>query len=199
MMTMRILALADVESRYLWDFFEKSKLEGIDLIISAGDLAPQYLSFLATYAKCPLLYVHGNHDSCYDDTPPEGCDSLEDTVIVYKGLRIVGLGGSMLYNYGEYQYSEKDMHKRVKKLRKKLKKTGGFDILVAHSPARGINDCEDRPHMGFECFRDLLDEYSPKAFIHGHVHKNYGRDFKREDKYKDTTIYNAYERLIIEI
>ena len=53
--------------------------------------------------------------------------------------------------------------------------------------------------MGFECFRDLLDEYSPKAFIHGHVHKNYGRDFKREDKYKNTTVYNAYERLIIEI
>ena len=32
---MRILAVADVESKYYWDFFEKSKLEDIDLIISA--------------------------------------------------------------------------------------------------------------------------------------------------------------------
>ena len=34
---MKILAIADVESKYLWDYFEKSKLEGIDLIISCGD------------------------------------------------------------------------------------------------------------------------------------------------------------------
>ncbi len=41
---MRILAIADEESRTLWDYFEKSKLEGIDLIISCGDLDPRYLS-----------------------------------------------------------------------------------------------------------------------------------------------------------
>ena len=28
---MKILAIADEESKYLWDYFEKSKLEGIDL------------------------------------------------------------------------------------------------------------------------------------------------------------------------
>ena len=36
---MKILVLADKESPYLWDYFEKSKFEGIDLIISCGDLA----------------------------------------------------------------------------------------------------------------------------------------------------------------
>ena len=36
---MKILLLADVESKYLWDYFEKEKLDGIDLIISCGDLA----------------------------------------------------------------------------------------------------------------------------------------------------------------
>ena len=30
---MRILVLADVESKYLWDYFEKEKLDGIDLIL----------------------------------------------------------------------------------------------------------------------------------------------------------------------
>lgn len=55
---MKILVLADVESKYLWDYFEKEKLEGIDLILSAGDLKPQYLSFLSciifksTYSLC---------------------------------------------------------------------------------------------------------------------------------------------------
>lgn len=35
---MKILLLADEESKYLWDYFEKEKLDGIDLIISCGDL-----------------------------------------------------------------------------------------------------------------------------------------------------------------
>lgn len=199
MMTMRVLALADVESRFLWDFFEKSKLEGIDLIISAGDLNPHYLSFLCTYAKCPVLYVHGNHDGGYDENPPEGCDCIEDDIFVYKGYRILGLGGSMQYNFGPYQYSEKEMAKRVRKVKKKIKKYGGFDILVSHSPARHLNDCEDIPHMGFECFNELLEKYKPKCFIHGHVHKNYGRDFKREDTVNGVRVFNAYERVIIDL
>ena len=49
MKTLNILVLADEESASLWDFFEPSKLEGIDLIISCGDLNPQYLSFLAIF------------------------------------------------------------------------------------------------------------------------------------------------------
>ena len=33
---MKILVLADVESKYLWDYFENEKLDGIDLILSWG-------------------------------------------------------------------------------------------------------------------------------------------------------------------
>ena len=56
---MKILVLADKESPYLWDYFEKSKFEGIDLIISCGDLAADYLSFLTTLTSIPVLYVCG--------------------------------------------------------------------------------------------------------------------------------------------
>ena len=63
---MRILVIADEESKWLWDYFEKEKLEGIDLILSAGDLNPRYLSFLATFTTAPVLYVHGNHDDKYE-------------------------------------------------------------------------------------------------------------------------------------
>ena len=45
---MRIMVIADEESKSLWDFFEKSKVEWIDLIISCGDLDPRYLTFLVT-------------------------------------------------------------------------------------------------------------------------------------------------------
>ena len=97
---MRILAIADEESKYLWDFFEKEKLAGIDLILSSGDLNPNYLSFLATFTTAPVLYVHGNHDDKYERTPPEGCICIEDQVYVHEGIRILGLGGSMRYRPG---------------------------------------------------------------------------------------------------
>ena len=196
---MKILVLADEESKYLWDYFEKSKLEGIDLIISCGDLKPQYLSFLATFSKVPILYVHGNHDGIYDETPPDGCICIEDDIYVYNGIRILGLGGSKCYNFGAYQYSEKEMKSRIFKLRRKLRKHRGFDILVTHAPAYQFNDGEDIPHSGFQAFRELLDKYTPKYFIHGHVHLNYSWKQQRECAYNEhTTVINAYERYIFE-
>ena len=94
---MKILVLADKESPYLWDYFDQSKLEGIDLILSCGDLHPHYLSFLATFFQGPVLYVHGNHDDRYDETPPEGCICIDGRIYEYQGVRILGLGGSMRY------------------------------------------------------------------------------------------------------
>ena len=195
---MKILVIADEESRYLWDFYEPGKLDGIDLIISCGDLKPQYLSFLATFTTAPVLYVHGNHDDVYDTTPPDGCICIDDTVYVHEGVRIVGLGGCMRYKQGHYQYTEKEMAKRIKKLRFKLYRKKGADILVTHAPAYKINDADNLTHRGFACFRDFLDKYKPKYFIHGHIHKSYVRNFKRETGYGETTIVNAYERYVFE-
>ncbi|MDE5779050.1 MAG: metallophosphoesterase [Lachnospiraceae bacterium] len=196
---MKILVLADEESKYLWDYFEKSKLEGIDLIISCGDLKPQYLSFLATFTKAPVLYVHGNHDVIYKEKPPEGCICIDDDIYVYNGIRILGLGGSRNYNFGSFQYTEKEMKSRVRKLFFKLKYHKGFDILVTHSPARGFNDGEDLPHQGFTVFCDLLKKYKPKYFLHGHVHLTYKWNQQRECKYNDyTTVINGFERYVFE-
>ena len=195
---MRILAIADQESSYLWDHFEKSKLEGIDLIISCGDLNPNYLSFLATFTSAPVLYVHGNHDERYNQTPPEGCICIEDKIYVHQGIRILGLGGSMRYKPGECQYTERQMKARVNKLKLQLLRRRGFDILVTHAPAYQLNDGMNLPHQGFRAFLTLLDRYRPKFFLHGHVHMSYGRRHKRYDKYQDTHVINVYERCVFD-
>ena len=195
---MKILAIADEESKYLWDFFEKEKLEGIDLILSSGDLNPRYLSFLATFTSAPVLYVHGNHDDKYKRIPPEGCICIEDQIYEHEGVRILGLGGSMRYRPGVNQYTEKEMVKRVKKLRFKLFRKKGFDILLTHSPAYQLNDGRDLPHQGFQVFNTLMDKYKPRFFIHGHVHMAYGRQHKRYDQYGDTHVINAFERCVFD-
>lgn len=171
----------------------------MDLIISCGDLKASYLTFFATFSHAPLLYVKGNHDGHYEDRPPEGCVCIEDDIFVFRGVRILGLGGSMEYIPGaDNQYTERGMERRIKKLWWKLKKNKGFDILVSHAPAYQINDMQDLPHRGFACFKDLMDKYMPKYFIHGHVHANYGGGFKREDTYGETRIVNAYEYYIFD-
>lgn len=195
---MRILVIADEESSYLWDHFEKSKLEGIDLIISCGDLHPHYLSFLATFTSAPVLYVHGNHDVKYERVPPEGCICIDNKIYVHNGIRILGLGGSMRYTGGDHQYTEKEMKKRIKQLRWKLLFRRGFDILVTHAPAYQLNDGRDLPHQGFQAFIRLLEKYKPKYFLHGHVHLAYGRAHKRFDKYLDTQVINGYERFVFD-
>lgn len=195
---MRILAIADQESEYLWDYFEKSKLNDVDLIISCGDLSAEYLSFLTTLTSIPVLYVHGNHDDKYDVAPPEGCICIEDKIYVYKGVRILGLGGSMRYNRGKYQYTDFQMWRRVRKLAVQLLWRRGFDILVTHAPAYQLNDGEDLPHQGFRVFLSLIEKYRPKFFLHGHVHMSYGRKHQRYDKYEDTHVINAFERCIFD-
>ena len=195
---MRILAIGDEESSYLWDHFEKEKLKDVDLIISCGDLNPRYLSFLVTLYAIPVLYVHGNHDGRYDTIPPEGGTCIDDKLVVYNGVRILGLGGSMRYTGGPHQYTEREMRKRIRKLWFSLWRHKGFDILVTHAPAYQLNDGRDLPHQGFQAFLNLLEKYRPKFFLHGHVHMSYGRNQKRYDRYQDTHVINAYERCIFD-
>ena len=196
---MKILFLADEESKVYWDYFKKEQFEGIDLIISCGDLKPEYLSFLATLVPVPLLYVHGNHDDKYDKRPPEGCICIEDRIYNFNGIRILGLGGSYRYKDGVNQYTELQMARRIAKLKLKLTINRGFDILVTHSPAYGFHEGEDQCHRGFDSFNRLINTYHPKYFVHGHVHMNYGRQFPRVDEIGDTKVINAFERYILEV
>lgn len=176
---MKILAISDCESRALWDFYTPGKLEGLDLILSCGDLDPRYLSFLATFASCPILYVHGNHDGKYRETPPAGCLCVEDRLYEYQGVRILGLGGSMRYSRGPHQYTEREMCMRALKLAPKLLWNRGFDILLTHSPGFGMVDCRDLAHTGFQTFNRLLDLFHPALFLHGHTHLSYNRGIRR--------------------
>ena len=196
---MKILAISDEECAALRQYYTPGKLKDYDLIISCGDLKADYLSFLVTVARCPLLYVHGNHDTHYDRKPPLGCDCIEDKIVVYNGLRILGLGGCRWYHPGKHQYSEKEMQKRIRKLRFALWRSGGVDLVVTHAPVAGVGDGEDSAHKGFEAFRALLDKYKPKYLLHGHMHLSYGMDQTRLRQYGDTAVINTAERYELEI
>ena len=196
---MKILLVSDKESPYYWDYYQPGRLDGIDLIISCGDLKANYLSFLVTMGRARVLYVHGNHDRTYEIRPPEGCDCIEDKLVTVNGLRILGLGGSIQYSGGPHQYTERQMARRIQKLRFQIWRAGGVDLVGTHSPAQGYGDGEDYAHQGFECLLSLLDRYKPMYMVHGHVHMSYGADLPRVHQRGETTIINAYERYILDI
>ena len=56
---MKILAVADEESKYLWEYYEPSKLRDIDLIIGCGDLSRHYMRrfrcFMYTATMMPAM------------------------------------------------------------------------------------------------------------------------------------------------
>ena len=196
---MKILVVSDEESPYFWENYIPGRLAEFDLIISCGDLKADYLSFLVTCARCPVLYVHGNHDTGYSRRPPEGCDCIDDKLVEFNGLKILGLGGCRKYHPGAYQYPEREMRRRIRRLRFPLWRHKGVDILVTHAPAEGVGDAEDPAHRGFQAFCEFLDKYRPKYMLHGHVHLRYGQDKTRVRSYGDTTVINASERYVLEL
>lgn len=196
---MKILAVSDEEIPALWDYYVPGRLDDYDLIISCGDLRADYLSFLVTMAHCPVLYVHGNHDTGYSSRPPEGCDCIDDHIVEYRGLRILGLGGCRWYHEGPHQYTEAQMRRRIRKLRYALWKTGGVDIVVTHAPPEGLGDDNDPAHRGFKALIGLLDKYHPKYLLHGHVHLRYGQENTRNMDYNGSHVVNVCPRYTLEI
>ena len=189
---MRILAISDEPSQKLWGSRCREALEGVDLILSAGDLPPSYLSFLTCFTSAPVIYVHGNHDDIYEKKPPEGCLCADGKILLIGGVRILGLGGSFRYRPDcVNMYTEPEMQSRILNLRRKLRATGGFDILLTHSPIRGVGDENHPSHRGFECFGPLLDRYRPAVMVHGHMHQAYTAFFQRERTYNGVPVINA--------
>ena len=197
---MKILVVSDEESPALWDYYVPGRLDEYDLILSCGDLKASYLTFLVTMSRqARLFYVHGNHDEDYMNHPPEGCVCIDDQLVVYNGIRILGLGGCMRYHPGPFQYSEAEMRWRIAKLKLALWRSKGVDIVVAHTPPKDLGDMPDPAHRGFQVFKDLIEQYHPAVFLHGHVHLRYNIGLPRERNYQGTRLINASERYVLEI
>ena len=195
---MRILAVSDEECPALWDYYVPGRLKDYDLIIGCGDLKAKYLEFLATMGRAPVVYVPGNHDTRYAHEPPEGCDCIDGHFVTVNGVRILGLGGCRYYHPGRFQVTERQMRRKIRRLRFQLWRHKGVDIVVTHAPPSGVGDGEDMAHWGFEALLPLIDKYHPTYLLHGHVHANYG-DFTREREYHGTKVINVWERYVFDI
>ncbi len=222
---MKVLLISDVVLEHIYSNSIIERFKDIDFVISCGDLPNYYLEFIVSTLNKPLFYVMGNHNSTTfyrenlidnsnykertirndQDTEnlPQGCINLNQKIIEYKGLILMGLEGSMRYSSGEYQYTDFEMSWKINKLRprlllNKIFKKKYLDILVTHSPPYKIHDNEDLCHRGFRSFVKFINVYKPKYLIHGHIHL-YGLNKEWQTTVGSTKVINAYGYRVIEI
>jgi Icc-related predicted phosphoesterase len=196
---MKILAVSDIVAPELTGRFDIEPFDGIDLIVSCGDLPPEYLASIRDRLDAPLFYVRGNHDIRYRNTPPMGCLDIHRRRITFKGLRFMGLEGSRWYNGGPIQYRERQMRRMVWGMLPGLWFKGGVDVVVAHAPPRYVNDAEDRCHRGFKSFVALINRFSPRFFLHGHIHAHFTDPDQRVSRLGETRVVNCFAYHVLEV
>lgn len=196
-MPLNVLAIADIVSPQLYDYFCPERWRDVDLVLSAGDLVPEYLDFLASSLNVPVFYVRGNHDAAYHRERYDGFENVHGRIVEYRGLRIAGFEGCRRYNAGKRQYSESEMRRWVRWTRLRAMRTGAPNLVLTHAPPAQCHDGDDICHRGFECFRDAISSWEPAYFVHGHMHNYTGGP--AESRIGSTTVVNAFGFRRIEI
>jgi len=211
---MKILALSDQVVEHLYSPLVKERFGDVDLVVGCGDLPAYYLDYIVSMLNVPLSLVPGNHDlpvvsQNSDQHPgsrvgPRELTNIDGTAVREQGLLLAGLGGSIRYRPdGVHQYTQAEMTGRVLALAPRLCwnriRHGRFlDILITHSPPRGIHDAEDPAHVGFEAFNRFIACFRPCYLLHGHSHV-YRRGAVTTTQMGPTTIINVYPYRVIEV
>jgi Icc-related predicted phosphoesterase len=210
---MRFLTVSDEVVPAIYSLSIKDRFPDVQAVLACGDLPPYYLEFIVTMLGKPCFYVEGNHDKVEyaengeEVSAPRGCISLEGRSMVYEGLLLAGLGGSIRYNKEPgAQYTQSEMLLRVWRLTPRLLlnrlRYGRYlDILLTHAPPLGIHNGPDFPHRGFGALLGLMNRFAPRYLIHGHIHRSYGFSAVTETVYRQTTILNTagYRLLTVDV
>jgi Icc-related predicted phosphoesterase len=200
---LKILAVSDVENGLVYSPSSRERFKDARLVISCGDLPLGYLEYIINTLEVPLYFVFGNHTHLAEkgegerNQVPWGAFNLQRrTVRDETGVLLAGLEGSVIYNYGPYQYSQEDMWLKAFSLVpgliiNKLRFGRYLDIFVSHAPPWKIHDQDDLPHQGIKAFRWLLKTFQPALHLHGHIHV-YDTRTVRDTVFQQTRVLNVY-------
>jgi Icc-related predicted phosphoesterase len=105
---------------------------------------------------------------------PDGAVNADRRIVDVAGLRLAGLGGCRRYGSGPNQYTDRQLARRARSLRRqdrwqRLRGGPRVDILLTHAPPLRAGDGTDPPHRGFGALHWLVASIQPAVLLHGHV------------------------------
>lgn len=207
---MRILTISDKIVPSLYSAGIRSQIGDVDLILSCGDLPYYYVDYIVSMLDKPAYFVYGNHENTAEYwsnntvmNAPGGAINLHGRTFCERGLLLAGLEGSIRYNKAPFQYTDSEMWGIIAGmipglLHNRLRYGRWLDVLVTHSPPRGIHDETDRAHTGFKSFLAFMRYFRPRYLLHGHIHI-YRNDTITTTRYLETDVMNVYPYRILEI
>ncbi len=149
-----------------------------DIVIGAGDYcnmrhglhdAMEMLSGIAA----PLVLVPGNAESADElaEAAPDGAHVLHGSAMTLDGVRLFGLGyGIPVTPFGEWSCDLTEGEAT-----ELLSRCHDADILVVHSPPKGLGDTTSLgASVGSVAVRDAVERIQPSHVFCGHIHDSWG-------------------------
>jgi hypothetical protein len=172
----RVLAVSDDEDPALDREQNRALVAPVDLVVGCGDLAPDYLAFVADSLRAPIAYVRGNHDhggawlagARKSLSPPLGPGGIDRDAT--GGVSVVGLGWP---GVEREQLQPNERAAWMQAFRVVAGRLGRRDplLVISHVPPAGLGDMPgSNYHRGFAGYRWLVERLRPPLWLHGHVH-----------------------------
>ncbi|AIF69937.1 hypothetical protein PAP_07740 [Palaeococcus pacificus DY20341] len=180
---MRIVAVTDLHGRAgkAREFVEELKGFDFDLLLIGGDIthfggreqAERLLTILEELGK-PILAVMGNCDGrdVLELFEEKGIN-IHDKRVEFKGLGIVGFGGSNITPFSTiWEFDDGHIRDSVERNYRE------GDILLIHAPPYGtkVDKTYTGVHVGSKALKHFIEEKQPPLVICGHIHEARGVD-----------------------
>lgn len=177
---MRVLAFSDLHlsRRHARALVETSA--GAELVIGAGDFChvreglDEAMSLLEG-VTVPMVVVPGNSETAEElrAAALPGTTVLHAEGVEVDGLRIFGLGGGIpVTPFGDWSFDLTEGQAADL-----LDRCSGADLLITHSPPKGIADVTSRGlSVGSTAIRDAIERLQPALALCGHVHDCWGQE-----------------------
>jgi hypothetical protein len=169
----RLLAVSDEIDPSLWGHLDREALGPLDLLVSSGDLPPDYLSYLEGSLRVPFVFVTGNHD--LDTAWAHEADRL----LPWRksGARLTESAGVSIAlldwpGTDKIRTRSQDWITWRQVLGLWLAVLLGArrpDIVVSHVAPDQVLDLRDLYHRSFPAYRWLARRVRPALWLHGHT------------------------------
>lgn len=163
-----------------------------DVFIHAGDLMrtgypDEWARALAWLRKLPhkiKLFIPGNHDFHLKVYPGPALQDMRHIGVTVLGLPgntnfqsfVLPNGKSVLGLPFVTDLERWAFNSTEEEIEKYLDQLDRHDIVVSHSPMRGVLDKDTSAHRGIQAYRDYAERVSPDLWFHGHVHEKFGQE-----------------------